>query len=182
MKKKVFYFLTLFITIICLLICIILNNNIYNFNAENVIKNIKYLSSSDFQGRSCGSDENILVGEIIKNKFKDLKLSPYNNSYTQEFFTTCPVKTDETVYFKIFNDNESEYLKYGEDYKEDMINFNANSFTFSNKDKITIFSTSIEVSNDEGTLLLYLAENDNLSFRSYFISELRFDLAIAISS
>ena len=69
-------------------------------------KNIKYLSSSSFEGRRSGSEENILTSEIIKNKFKDLKLSPYKNSYTEEF-THCPVKTDETVYFKIFNDNES---------------------------------------------------------------------------
>ena len=118
MKKKIFYFSTLFITILCLFICIALNDHIYNFNAENVVKNIKYLSSSSFEGRRSGSEENILTSEIIKNKFKDLKLSPYKNSYTEEFITTCPVKTDETVYFKIFNDNESEYLKYGEDYKE----------------------------------------------------------------
>ena len=182
MKKKIFYFSTLFITILCLFICIALNDHIYNFNAENVVKNIKYLSSSSFEGRRSGSEENILTSEIIKNKFKDLKLSPYKNSYTEEFITTCPVKTDETVYFKIFNDNESEYLKYGEDYKEDMINFKSNSFTFSNKDKINIFSTSIEVSNDEGTLLFYLAKNDDLSFRSSFMCELRFDLVIALSS
>ena len=182
MKKKFFYFSTLFITILCLFICIALNDHIYNFNAENVVKNIEYLSSSSFEGRRSGSEENILTSEIIKNKFKDLKLSPYKNSYTEEFITTCPVKTDETVYFKIFNDNESEYLKYGEDYKEDMINFKSNSFTFSNKDKINIFSTSIEVSNDEGTLLFYLAQNDDLSFRSSFMCELRFDLVIALSS
>ena len=182
MKKKIFYFSTLFITILCLFICIALNDHIYNFNAENVVKNIKYLSSSSFEGRRSGSEENILTSEIIKNKFKDLKLSPYKNSYTEEFITTCPVKTDETVYFKIFNDNESEYLKYGEDYKEDMINFKSNSFTFSNKDKINIFSTSIEVSNNEGTLLFYLAQNNDLSFRSSFMCELRFDLVIALSS
>ena len=111
MKKKIFYFSTLFITILCLFICIALNDHIYNFNAENVVKNIKYLSSSSFEGRRSGSEENILTSEIIKNKFKDLKLSPYKNSYTEEFITTCPVKTDETVYFKIFNDNESEYLR-----------------------------------------------------------------------
>ena len=182
MKKKIFYFSTLLITILCLFTCIALNDHIYNFNAENVVKNIKYLSSSSFEGRRSGSDENLLAGEIIKNKFKDLKLSPYKNTYIEEFITTCPVKTDETVYFKIFDDNGSEYLKYGEDYKEDMINFNANSFTFSNKDKINIFSTSIEVSNDEGTLLFYLSQNDDLSFRSSFMCELRFDLVIALSS
>lgn len=182
MKKKIFYFSTLLITILCLFTCIALNDHIYNFNAENVVKNIKYLSSSSFEGRRSGSDENLLAGEIIKNKFKDLKLTPYKNTYIEEFITTCPVKTDETVYFKIFDDNGSEYLKYGEDYKEDMINFNANSFTFSNKDKINIFSTSIEVSNDEGTLLFYLSQNDDLSFRSSFMCELRFDLVIALSS
>ena len=182
MKKKIFYFSTLFITILCLFICIALNDHIYNFNAENVVKNIKYLSSSSFEGRQSGSEENLLTSEIIKNKFKDLKLQPYKNSYIEEFITTCPVKTDETVYFKIFDDNESEYLKYGQDYKEDMINFKSNSFTFSNKDKINIFSTSIEVSNDEGTLLFYLAQNDDLSFRSSFMCELRFDLVIALSS
>ena len=91
MKKKIFYFSTLFITILCLFICIALNDHIYNFNAENVVKNIKYLSSSSFEGRRSGSEENILTSEIIKNKFKDLKLSPYKNSYTEEFITTCPV-------------------------------------------------------------------------------------------
>ena len=182
MKKKIFYFSTLCITILCLFVCIALNDHIYNFNAENVVKNIKYLSSSSFEGRQSGSEENLLTSEIIKNKFKDLKLQPYKNSYIEEFITTCPVKTDETVYFKIFDDNESEYLKYGQDYKEDMINFKSNSFTFSNKDKINIFSTSIEVSNDEGTLLFYLAQNDDLSFRSSFMCELRFDLVIALSS
>ena len=37
-------------------------------------------------------------------------------------------------------------------------------------------------SNDEGTLLFYLAQNDDLSFRSSFMCELRFDLVIALSS
>ena len=72
MKKKIFYFSTLLITNLCLFTCIALNDHIYNFNAENVVKNIKYLSSSSFEGRRSGSDENLLAGEIIKNKFKDL--------------------------------------------------------------------------------------------------------------
>ena len=38
MKKKIFYFSTLFITILCLFICIALNDDIYNFNVENVVK------------------------------------------------------------------------------------------------------------------------------------------------
>ena len=70
MKKKIFYFSTLLITILCLFTCIALNDHIYNFNAENVVKNIKYLSSSSFEGRRSGSEENILTSEIIKNKFK----------------------------------------------------------------------------------------------------------------
>ena len=166
----------------CLFICIVLNDHIYEFNSQNVVKNVNYLSSDTFNGRSAGSDENTLVSEIIKNKFKELNLSPYKDSYTETFSTVCPIKTDETVYLKIFDDSGSEHLKYGEDYKEDMINFNKNSFTFSNKDKITVFSTSIEVCTNEGTLLFYLAQDNDLSFRSSFMCELRFDLVIALSS
>ena len=182
MNKKFIYFFILILSILSLIFSLAFNNNIYEFSADNVKKNIDYLSSSTFNGRLAGSNENALVGEIIKNKFKELSLSPLTSSYTEDYFTTCPVKTDESSFFKISSDSGNEFLKYGVDYKEDMINFKNNSFNFSNKDKITVFSTSIEVVCDDGKLLMYLCKDDNLSFRSSFLCNLPYDLVIAISS
>ena len=105
MKKKIFYFSTLFITILCLFICIALNDHIYNFNAENVVKNIKYLSSSSFEGRRSGSEENILTSEIIKNKFKDLKYFFYILFWRYTFiFFKCFYKITYIIKSTVYSD------------------------------------------------------------------------------
>ncbi|MDY3359553.1 MAG: M28 family metallopeptidase [Clostridium celatum] len=182
MRKKIIYFSLLSITSFLLLTTIFLNNTYSNFNSNNVLDNIYILSSDVLTGRLAGSTENSVAGEIIKNRFKSYGLVPLDDDYNEDFVTTCPVNTNTSPYLKILSNDEEEELQYGVDFKEDMINFRNNTFSFSNKDTITSYSSFIEVKCSDGKFLFYIPENDNLSFRSSFFSEYSHDAIIMITS
>ena len=134
MKKKIIYFPLLSIISFLLLFTIYLNNTYLPFDSSNVLSNIYVLSSDTLAGRLAGSTENSMTGEIIKNRFIDSGLTTLNNdgNYSQSFNTICPVITNTSPYLKIESNGEiEEELKYGVDFKEDMINFKNNTFTFS---------------------------------------------------
>ena len=142
MKKKIIYFPLLSITSFLLLFTICLNNTYSPFNSSNVLSNIYVLSSDTLAGRLAGSTENSMTGEIIKNRFIDSGLTTLNNdgNYSQSFNTICPVITNTSPYLKIESNGEiEEELKYGVDFKEDMINFKNNTFTFSKADKVNSY-------------------------------------------
>ena len=148
MKKNILYFSILSIISFFLLTTLYLNNTYSEFDSTNVRNNIYVLSSDTLGGRLAGSTENLVAAEIIKNRFIDYGLKTLNGdgNYTQDFNTICPVTTNTSPYLKIeYNGDTEEELQYGVDFKEDMINFRGNTFTFSNKDKISSFYLSIEV-------------------------------------
>ena len=153
MKKKIIYFPLLLINSFILLFTIYLNNSYSPFNSRNVLSNIYVLSSDALGGRLAGSIENSMTGEIIKNRFIDSNLTSLNNdnNYSQGFNTICPVITNTSPYLKIeFNGETEEELKYGIDFKEDMINFKNNTFTFSKEDNIKSYLAYMEVTCDDG--------------------------------
>lgn len=183
MRKKLIYLLSLSVTFILLFFLILLNYSYSYFHSSNVKDTINILSSATFNGRLAGSTENVMVADFIENKFKESNLKTYeNDSYKKDFNTICPVSTDTTPYLKITSNGEvEEELQYGIDFKEDMINFRENTFTFSNKDKISSFYLSIEVTTSKNKFLFFVPKGEELYFRSSFMSDFPYDAVIMIT-
>ncbi|MDV4151616.1 M28 family metallopeptidase [Clostridium sp. AL.422] len=183
MKKKLFYYLSLVTTLVLLSLSIFSNFTYSPFDADNVKQSIAILSSDTYGGRLAGSKENSLVEELIRKNFQDNKLTPLNDNYKESFKVISPINNNTNPYLKIsYDDGYQESLKYGVDFKEDMINFKNTTLTFSNEDKIIIFSNYIEVETDDGKFLFYLAPNNNFSFRSSFISEFPYNMMVLINT
>lgn len=183
MRKKIIYYSCLVSTFILLALSLFSNFTYSPFNADNVKENITLFSSDTYKGRLAGSNENTLVGEIIKKNFTDNKLIPLNDEYKEGFKVLSPVNNNTSPYLKFsYDDGYSESLKYGVDFKEDMINFRKTNFTFSSEDKINVFSSYIEVVTSEGTCLFYLSPKDDFSFRSSFISTFPYDMMVLINT
>ena len=183
MKKKLIYYVSLVITIILLSLSLFSNFTYSPVNADNVKKRIAILSSDTYAGRLAGSKENSLVEELLRKNFQDNKLIPLNDNYKESFKVISPVNNNSTPYLKIsYDDGYEENLKYGVDFKEDMINFKNTKLTFSNEDKITIFSNYIEVNTKDEKFLFHLAPNNDFSFRSSFITDFPYDMLILINT
>lgn len=183
MKKKLFYYLSLITSLVLLSVSIFFNFTYSPFNADNVKANIAAFSSETYGGRLSGSNGNLLVGEIIRKNFEDNKLVPLNESFKESFKTLCPITNNSSPYLKIFSGEDVvETLKYGVDYKEDMINFRINNLSFSKEDKVNIYTNSIEVITSEGNCLFYVSPNNDFSFRSSFISDFAYDMMVLINT
>lgn len=183
MRKKIIYYVSLFTTIVLLSLSIFSNFTYSPFNADNVKKSIAILSSDTYAGRLAGSKENSLLEELIRKNFQDNKLIPLNDSYKENFKVISPVNNNSTPYLKIsYDDGYEENLKYGVDFKEDMINFKNTKITFSNEDKVNVFSNYIEVSTTDGKFLFHLAPNNNFSFRSSFIHDFPYNMMVLINT
>lgn len=183
MKKKIFYSISLIISLVLLCTSIFFNVTYSPFNADTVKENIATLSSETYGGRLAGSNGNLLVGEIIRKNFEDNKLVPLNESFKEDFKTTCPINNNSSPYLKISSEDKVvESLKYGVDYKEDMINFRINNLSFSKKDKVNIYTNSIDVITENGNCLFYVAPNNEFSFRSSFISNFPYDMMVLITT
>lgn len=183
MRKKIIYFLSLFISFILLGLSLFSNFTYSPFNSSYVKENIRLLSSDTYDGRLPGSKGNILATEIINKTFKDNGLLPLNDTYKESFNVTAPVFNNTDPYLKIFYDNGyEESLKYGVDFKEDMINFRKTNFTFSFYDKINVFSNYIEIQNGTGRFIFYVSPKNDFSFRSSFSSNYPYDMMVIITS
>ena len=126
-----------------------------------------------------------MTGSIIKNRFTDSGLTTLNDdgNYFQDFNTICPVITNTSPYLKIESSGEiEEELKYGVDFKEDMINFKNNTFTFSKADKVNSYLSYMEVTCSDGQFLIYVPKDNNFSFRSSFFSDFAKDAVIMVSN
>lgn len=183
MRKKLIYLLSLSVTFILLFFLILLNYSYSPFDSSNVKENINLLSSEKYNGRLAGSIENMMVADFIENKFRESNLKTYiDDNYKKDFNTVCPVSTNTEPYLQILSDGiVEEKLQYGVDFKEDMINFRGNTFTFSNKDKISTFFLSIEVTTQNNKFLFFVPKEQDLSFRSSFMSDFPYDAVIMIT-
>jgi len=54
-------------------------------NTQQLLSDIKYLSSDDLEGRKTGTEGNKLAQNFIKDRFVSIGLQPVNNSYEQVF-------------------------------------------------------------------------------------------------
>ena len=183
MKKKIIYYLLLITTIILLFLSSFSNFTYSSFDVDNVMESISILSSDTYAGRLTGSKENSLLEELLRKDFQNNKLVPLNDGYKESFTVTAPVNNNTTPYLRIsYDDTYGESLKYGVDFKEDMINFKNTEFTFSNEDKVTIHSKYIEVATDKGNYLFYLAPNNDFSFRSSFVTDFPYNMMILVTT
>lgn len=183
MKKKILYYCSLLISIILLGFSLFFNFTYSAFDSDKVKENIANFSSYDYSGRLPGSDSNALVGDLIEKNFKDSGLVPLNETYNEDFSTICPVKTNTLPYINISSNGiVTESLKYGVDFKEDMINFKNNQVTFSKVDSVNINTTSIEVITSTGKYLFYVPKSNDFSFRSSFMSDFPYNMTIMINT
>ena len=181
MKKFIFM---LPLTIFCI-ICS-LSFQYYYFvhplNSSKVKNNISYLSSDNFKGRLTGTLENYETANFIKHYFKTENLSYYDKDYLQSFNVIYPEKTDASPSLMVKDKNGFiiKQYKYAEDYKEDMLNFKNSSVSFKKDDVISLSENSFQVQTANQYFLFYTPKNDNLDFRSSFISNSRGSMYIMI--
>jgi hypothetical protein len=145
---------------------------IHPFDSNSVISSIKYLSSDSFKGRLAGSLENHEVEIYIENELKNNQLLPYTTSYLEQFSAVCPQRIAGLPYLKVVDKNNNAVVKeykYGTDYKEDLLNFRKNSFTFDSSSSYIIQKNIAVIKDGNDHFVLYTPENDNLSFRSSFM-------------
>lgn len=181
----------LFSTLIILLILTISVNfysyktikKIKTFNTKEIIDNISYLSSHNFNGRLSGSFENLEASYYIKNYFKKLNLLPYKDDYFHSFQITYPKENISKNYDLSIIDNKQtiKSFNYGIDYKEDFLNFGCNSIEFNNKDTIYLLDQGIRILKDGKNVIIYCNDDSSLDFRSSFIEDSPIALVITVT-
>jgi hypothetical protein len=157
--------------------------SIHKFDAFEVKGDIEYLSSNVFKGRLAGSDENKMIAKYIKTRFQKLHLRPYNRSYFQDFKVKYPGKLNKTPYLRSINQRGDlivEY-KYSKDYKEDMLNFRINQISFNKSSSPKFGKDSMEIIKDSDTYVFYIPDDNNLSFRSSFVSDSSYSMGIMVT-
>lgn len=170
MIKKI---LLLFMVVSCTLLSLSFQFyfSVHSFNYNSVKNHINHLSSNSFKGRLAGSIENDTAAIYIKNQFENNGLSPYHESYFQQFSTLSPHRIDGKPYLNVTDEKGfliKEY-RYGVDYKEDLLNFKKNNISFSKEDKISFSGQHLQVTKENNYFLFYSPENNKLNFRSSFI-------------
>lgn len=150
---------------------------IHGFNHNNVKENITYLSSDYFKGRLSGTVENIEASAFIKKQFEENGLLPYGESYYDQFETDYPHRIDNTPFLKIFDGKGGliKEFKYGVDYKEEMLNFKKNYFSFTKNNTIKQTEGAFQVVIGSDSFVFFVPSNNSLDFRSSFVaSDTRF--------
>jgi hypothetical protein len=143
----------------------------YKFNIKNVQNHISLLSSDAFSGRLGGSIEDIQTTSYIQTQFELLGIKPFNDNYIHSFKTKYPKKIDGKPYLRILSPQGKvvkEYT-YGVGFKEDMINFKDNKATINQKSYTNFSDKGFIARGNNGTLLFFVPENNNLNFRSSFM-------------
>lgn len=145
--------------------------NIHNFNHTNVKENISYLSSDYFKGRLSGTVENSEVSAFVKNQFQKSGLLPYDGSYYDQFETDFPHRIDKAPFLKILDGKGGliKEFKYGIDYKEEMLCFKKNSFSFTKNNSIKQTEGSLLVTIGSDSFVFFVPNNNSLAFRSSFM-------------
>lgn len=181
--KKFIYYTSIFLCFTCLISCIFLQDTYYHFDSTNVKKNIKLITSNEYEGRLTGSTGNHKISSIIENSFKEFKLTPLNNTYRESFNVTTPVQNNMKPQLIIKNNSEilRDY-KYGVDFKEDMINFRTSNVTFTNNDKIDIFESSFLIKHENRNYLFYVSFDKEFKFRSSFNVDSKYEFSVAITT
>lgn len=185
-KKKIFKFI--FVILLTASICVnfysfLILTKVKTYNTDEILDNIKYLSSDNFNGRLSGSKENLEASYFIKKYFESIDLKPFKDEYFHSFEVNFPKETSSIARsLSIKNNNKviKEYT-YAKDYKEDFINFKYNYIEFNN-DNVYIFEKGIRINKENKNVIIYSNDNNSLDFRSSFIEESSIDLAILVTN
>ncbi|MCY6369793.1 M28 family metallopeptidase [Clostridium ganghwense] len=177
-----------FITCIFLIVFFLSLNTyrtIHTFNVSTVIDTIDYLSSDHFQGRLTGTLENKEVEEYIKLQFIENDLKPFLGEYEQTFKLTFPNRINNKDPYLNVTDKQGNIIRnfsYAKDYKEDMLNFKNNKFSFNNKNPLIKSSDkSIQVKQNSDYFLFYTPSDNALQFRSSFVCPDPLSMCIMVS-
>ncbi|OPJ63460.1 M28 family metallopeptidase [Clostridium oryzae] len=182
--KKTFIISIVFVLILAMGLGIYGITHQGNFSAAQVKNTASYLSSSDFDGRLCGTMGNIQAEEFIKNWFKVNKLKSFKGTYMQKFYVSYPKKIAGKPYLRVVDKNSAvvKDFIYGKDYKEDMLNFKEHSFKISKKQVINKSSSSIHIVQNNNSFLIYHGNNKkSLEMRSSFFSDSNISMCILVS-
>lgn len=182
--KRVYRKIILCLSLIIFFLSLQMYNNIQPFDTKNVISTISYLSSDNFKGRLTGTLENREVEQYIKLHFTEKKLKPFKGEYTQTFKVKYPHKIEGEPRLTISDDkgNIKKEFIYNEDYKEDMLNFKNNTFSFNKKEPITKSGKNFMIVNqDSHSYLFYIPSNGDLNFRSSFVSTSQWSMAVMVT-
>ncbi|WP_243159414.1 M28 family metallopeptidase [Clostridium sp. SM-530-WT-3G] len=186
MKKNLnrfFYCLFLLIFLTILTSSLVLQVTYHKFSTDNVLNNIKYLSSDKFEGRLTGSYGCEKTSDFIENYYRNYNINSLNNNYKESFNMITPILNNTKPKLILKNQNKivKEY-KYGVDYKEDLTNFRTSNAEFSNSDDICASINSILITQNNHKYLFNLnCHDNNFSFRSSFNSSSKYDFCIDIS-
>lgn len=156
---------------------------IHRFGYTNIKKNIETLCSETYKGRLCGTIENQMAADYVKDQFIAAGLKPLNGSYFENFKVKYPENnaSNPMLCIKSTEGAVVNSFTYGKDYKEDMINFRHNNLTFTKEHIIASNDTALFLKNDNGNVLFYTPEKDSIDFRSSFISDAKQDLYIMVT-
>lgn len=182
--KNIFKQTLMSICLIIFYLSLITYIHIHEFSTKHVINNISLISSDYYKGRLCGTLENKLVEEYLQLKFKENNLKPFMGSYSQYFNITYPHKLNRSPYLNITdaNGNIIKEFEYGVDYKEDMLNFKNNKFSFNNKTpNINFKNSSMQITKNSNCFLFYVPSNNKLEFRSSFTYDDPLSLCVLLS-
>ncbi|WP_251861542.1 M28 family metallopeptidase [Clostridium sp. Marseille-Q2269] len=173
---KLFY-----IAIILTFLCFSIQTALFieSFNIDSVINNINLISCDKFKGRLPGSKENRQVAEYIKNNFKSNNLIPFEKNFSQDFGCFYPSRIHGKPYLRVM-DSSGNLVKdysYGEDFKEDMLNFRENKFSFSNEN-VMIKDDFMNINYNNGNFLIYTTKDYDSNFRSSFVKEAPYNMYV----
>lgn len=186
MKKKFSRYSYYFILLLCslyIISSIYLQITYYNFNSDNVKRNIEILTSEEYAGRLTGSPENNTVSSFIENQFKNYNLNPLNTSYIESFNVITPIRNNNTPSLFITSNGEIIHsYEYGIDFKENMLNFKSSEATFTKSDNVEILTHSIIITQNSKKYLFKVSTNKDFSFRSSFNYNSPYEFCIDITT
>jgi hypothetical protein len=180
--KKLINQIIISFTLLILIFSYNISRSIHDFSASDTYENIKYISSDYFKGRLAGTLENKEVEEYIKLKFLENDLKPFMGEYTDSFTTSFPEKINDKPYLFISDGkgNKIEEFTYGTDFKEDMINFKNNKFSFSKNTQVYMQENMLQVNTGDDLFLIYSSKDRGLKFRSSFIKDCPWSMCLIV--
>ncbi|MBU3185699.1 M28 family metallopeptidase [Clostridium estertheticum] len=182
--KKLFSSIFLIFCLLLLFYSSHMYYTLYRFNPTNVVQNIKYISSDQFKGRLPGTLENQEIATYINSELKKSGLKPYKGNEFQNFKVKYPKTIKGSPYLKV-SGKDGILIKdfvYSKDFKEDMVNFRTNHLTFNKSNVTAITKDYIKVITADGPFILFVPPNNDLSFRSSFISGSKYNMYIMVTN
>lgn len=182
-NKKFLYCLSLLICLSIFSSSLIVQITYHKFSSENILDNISFLTSNQFEGRLTGSNGCTRASDFIEDSFINSKLIPYSSSYKESFNVLTPVLNNSEP--KLIIKNKDKIVKsyvYGVDYKEDMTNFRTSNAEFSGSDEIYASVNSIIINKNNRKYLFHLNLANNFNFRSSLNCDSKYDFCINISN